>query len=624
MAGREDLLARLLADPAFRAEFNRDPAAAAHRLGLEGFDAAANPLEALNARESRSSLASVMLGLAAEGVGLFALTDHADAATGPQFGADAAHHDPTPETVTLLHHHNVTFDADGVADLQAGRIDPRVVAVLGELARDHRITVSAMCSDHPKLTTGGSISNHYYGRAVDIATIDGQPVGPGNAAAKAIAVALNRLDPSVRPTEIGSPWTLPGAAYFTDAEHQNHLHIGYDDPLSPDWHAPTEPDAPEHPAAGPDQHRSGVASLDDEDTDGDNGDDDGGDEDGDDGGDADPHDDDEDDAGGGDGNEDRKSTRLDSSHPADAAAADDARAAHDALPTAPAEADAPDHPAAGDDDHRDGEAGDDDEDDDDDDGDDDDGGDEDEDEPDEDEPDEDEDDSDDGDDSAGSGDGDDSDSGNSDDPDSDVANGGDSHDGGDSDDGDDSDDSDDADRPDDGGGAAAWDDPGVSTSAYPGDGAPRSELAAWMAGAARARGLPSELPVMAALVESNLANLNYGDADSVGFFQMRAGIWNQGAYVGYAQHPERQLDWFLDQAEGVKKQRLARGLAIDDPRQFGEWIADIERPAAQYRGRYQLQLEGARGLLEQAGRARSGAAVKLHVITPEQARNARR
>src|SRR3954453_22073908 len=298
MAGREDLLARLLADPAFRAEFNRDPAAAARRLGLEGFDSTAGPLEELNARESRSSLAGGMLGLAAEGVALFALTDPADAATGPHFGADAAHHDPTPETVTLLHHHNVTFDADGVADLQAGRIDPRVVAVLSDLARDHRITVSAMCSDHPKLTTGGSVSNHYYGRAVDIATIGGQPVGPGNAAAKAIAVALSRLDPSVRPTEIGSPWALPGAAYFTDAEHQNHLHIGYDDPLSPDWHPPAEPDAPDPP--GPDQHRSGVATVDDEDTDDDDGGDDGGDGDGDEDDSDDGDDGDNSDDGGGD------------------------------------------------------------------------------------------------------------------------------------------------------------------------------------------------------------------------------------------------------------------------------------------------------------------------------------
>ena len=33
---------------------------------------------------------------------------------------------------------------------------------------------------------------------------------------------------------------------------------------------------------------------------------------------------------------------------------------------------------------------------------------------------------------------------------------------------------------------------------------------------------------MASLVESGMKNLNFGDADSVGFFQMRVGIWNQG------------------------------------------------------------------------------------------------
>jgi hypothetical protein len=36
---------------------------------------------------------------------------------------------------------------------------------------------------------------------------------------------------------------------------------------------------------------------------------------------------------------------------------------------------------------------------------------------------------------------------------------------------------------------------------------------------------------------------------------------------------------------------------VDDPKQFGEWIADVERPAEQYRGRYQLRLGEARSLL---------------------------
>src|SRR5262249_27718562 len=46
-----------------------------------------------------------------------------------------------------------------------------------------------------------------------------------------------------------------------------------------------------------------------------------------------------------------------------------------------------------------------------------------------------------------------------------------------------------------------------------------------------------------------------------------------------------------------KAQRIAAGKPIDDPNQYGDWIADVERPAEQYRGRYQLKLGEAQGLL---------------------------
>jgi hypothetical protein len=134
---------------------------------------------------------------------------------------------------------------------------------------------------------------------------------------------------------------------------------------------------------------------------------------------------------------------------------------------------------------------------------------------------------------------------------------------------------------------------------YPGNGATQAELAAWLAKQAAKAGLPPELPVMAALVESGVKNLNYGDADSVGFFQMRVGIWDQGAYAGYPEKPELQAKWFIDQALAVKRKAIARG-DVDfgkDPAAFGEWIADVERPAEQYRGRYQLRLNEARKLL---------------------------
>jgi hypothetical protein len=131
---------------------------------------------------------------------------------------------------------------------------------------------------------------------------------------------------------------------------------------------------------------------------------------------------------------------------------------------------------------------------------------------------------------------------------------------------------------------------------YPGDDAAKESLAQWMGAGAVARGLPPELPVMAALVESGLRNLPYGDADSVGFFQMRTRFWNQGEYAGYPDRPDLQLEWFVDHAELERTRRIAKGLGTTEL-EFGEWIADVERPAAQYRYRYQLRLTEARELL---------------------------
>ena len=157
---------------------------------------------------------------------------------------------------------------------------------------------------------------------------------------------------------------------------------------------------------------------------------------------------------------------------------------------------------------------------------------------------------------------------------------------------------------------------------YPGDNAGKAQLAAWLGREAEKRGLPKQLPVMASLVESGVKNLNYGDADSVGFFQMRVGIWNKGEYAGFPEKPELQAKWFLDQAEAVKKQRIARGQSVTDPKQFGDWIADIERPAEQYRGRYALRLGEANSLLGSAGSAPPAAVEQAAAASPAPAASA--
>ncbi len=136
----------------------------------------------------------------------------------------------------------------------------------------------------------------------------------------------------------------------------------------------------------------------------------------------------------------------------------------------------------------------------------------------------------------------------------------------------------------------------TTAPAWPGDAAGRAAIAAWMATGATAAGLPGELPVMGALVESGLTNLRSGDADTVGYFGMRMSIWG-AAYPDFPNQPAQQVRWFTDQATVFGARRAALGIDNADPGTWGEWVADVERPAEQSRFRYQLQLSTATELI---------------------------
>lgn len=90
------LVEQLLADPALRAEFRSDPVGTARRAGLPDFAdemlaAGADPLQTLDRRESRSSLAGVVMAAALEGVGLSEmLQDHGGPPHGGGEGAGRA------------------------------------------------------------------------------------------------------------------------------------------------------------------------------------------------------------------------------------------------------------------------------------------------------------------------------------------------------------------------------------------------------------------------------------------------------------------------------------------------------------------------------------------------------
>ena len=131
---------------------------------------------------------------------------------------------------------------------------------------------------------------------------------------------------------------------------------------------------------------------------------------------------------------------------------------------------------------------------------------------------------------------------------------------------------------------------------YPGDEAAKEHIARWMARAAADRGMPHELPVMAAIAESGLRNLK-GESYQ-GFFGMHESL-NAGDYRGFPSNPDLQVRWFLDTAGLVRQRRVAEGRAdpTKDPASYGSWIADVERPAPENRSGYQPHLDEARALI---------------------------
>jgi hypothetical protein len=145
-----------------------------------------------------------------------------------QFGVGGTGGAPSAAALALLADPRVTISDAGRRDLAAGRTNPRVIDLLADLAVAHTITVSALASDHDRFTTGGTESVHWFGRGVDIAAVDGVIVDVGNAAARELAQSLSTVAAPLRPTEVGSPFSIAAPGFFTDADHPSKIHVGYD------------------------------------------------------------------------------------------------------------------------------------------------------------------------------------------------------------------------------------------------------------------------------------------------------------------------------------------------------------------------------------------------------------
>lgn len=118
----------------------------------------------------------------------------------------------------------------GRTDLERGRVDVRVVAVIAYMAESFgQVQVSSLVSGHRLYARPGVVSAHVYGRALDISALGGQPIqgnqGPGGVTEHAVRDLL-LLPPELLPRQVISLLGLGGPS-FALANHYNHIHVGY-------------------------------------------------------------------------------------------------------------------------------------------------------------------------------------------------------------------------------------------------------------------------------------------------------------------------------------------------------------------------------------------------------------
>lgn len=130
----------------------------------------------------------------------------------------------------VVSHPNIGLRPEARTDVVSGRVDARILADLLILATEHRLEeVGPFVTGHSIYVAGTDrISNHAYGRAVDIAVVDGEPVSPTNKAARRAALMLLSLPGPLRPDEVGSPWDFAAPGSFSDPSHLDHLHVSTD------------------------------------------------------------------------------------------------------------------------------------------------------------------------------------------------------------------------------------------------------------------------------------------------------------------------------------------------------------------------------------------------------------
>ncbi len=140
-----------------------------------------------------------------------------------------------PASVTvpeILQNPRIALTAIQRLDVSSGTLDPRLLAALAQIGRDHRVVITALRSDHSTYTVDGNVSNHSAGRAMDIGAVDGEVCrGTITGACAGLVRDLAAVTGPLRSTELIYCFDPDGPADprgFARADHCDHIHWGMD------------------------------------------------------------------------------------------------------------------------------------------------------------------------------------------------------------------------------------------------------------------------------------------------------------------------------------------------------------------------------------------------------------
>jgi hypothetical protein len=130
----------------------------------------------------------------------------------------------------ILNDRRITIYPGGRADIQAGRVNIRVLVMIAYLAEAHgQVTVSCLISGHRLYARPGVVSAHIYGLAADISSLGNTSIfghqQPGGVTEQGVRNIL-LLPAEMQPRQVISLLGLGGPS-FPLANHYDHIHVGY-------------------------------------------------------------------------------------------------------------------------------------------------------------------------------------------------------------------------------------------------------------------------------------------------------------------------------------------------------------------------------------------------------------